>query len=271
MMNAKQLLKKVRSRLVYIKWKIQYYLSNSSKKIKTLKNKHSGERCFIIGNGPSLTPEDLNLIKDETTFASHRIFNIFELTEWRPTYYIGQDVTLLKEISQHAKNVVADYKFLTIQVQDIYKSIFNDAIYFFLRSTNFYPNLPKFSTDASRQLYEGYSVTYGAIQLAVYMGFKEIYLLGVDFNYSLTVDHGGKITKTDGVKDYFSNDNNIGLNLPNLELSLLGFQAAEKFAKENGFSIKNATRGGKLEVFKRVRLEDIVSNKDNCEKLAAVE
>lgn len=270
-MNAKQLLKKVFSRLVFIKRKIQYYLSNSSKNLKTFKNIHSGERCFVIGNGPSLTSGDLNMLKNEVTFASHRIFNIFDQTVWRPTYYIGQDVTLLKEIREQVKQVEAKNKFLPINVKEFYKSIVDDAIYFFLRSKKFYPGLPEFSTNASRQLFEGYSVTYGAIQLAVYMGFKEIYLLGVDFNYSLTVDHEGKITKRDGVKDYFSDDNNLGLNLPNLELSLLGFQAAEKFANENGVIIKNATRGGNLEVFERVMLEDILSNKGIREKFTAVE
>ena len=62
---------------------------------------------------------------------------------------------------------------------------------------------------------------YGAIQLAVYMGFTEIYLLGVDFNYSVTIDNEGNIMKHKGVKDYFSNDNNENLNLPDLEKSLL--------------------------------------------------
>ena len=104
-------------------------------------------------------------------------------------------------------------------------------------------------------------MTYGAIQLAVYMGFTEIYLLGVDFNYSVTIDHEGNIMKHKGVKDYFSNDNNENLILPNLEYSLLGFKAAEKFANENGLKIYNATRGGKLEVFERIEL-DVLFNKN---------
>lgn len=241
-----------------MKKKFQYYRSSSNKELKTFKNKHYGERCFIIGNGPSLTPDDLNLLKDEVTFATHRIYNIFDQTDWRPTYYMGQDVVLLKEIKEKVKTVEAKHKFFPISMKQLYQTEIDDAIYFFIRSKNYYPNLPPFSTDASRQLYEGYSVTYGVIQLAVYMGFKEIYLLGVDFNYSLTVDHEGKITKKEDVKDYFSNDNNIGLNLPNLENSLLGFRAAHNFALENNVIIKNATRGGKLEVFKRVKLEDIL-------------
>ena len=37
-----------------------------------------------------------------------------------------------------------------------------------------------FSTDLAEGIYTGYTITYFAIQLAVYMGFKEIFLLGLD-------------------------------------------------------------------------------------------
>ena len=53
----------------------KYYLSNLPNEIKVFKNKHDGQRCFIIGNGPSLTAEDLNLLKNEVTFAANRIYN----------------------------------------------------------------------------------------------------------------------------------------------------------------------------------------------------
>ncbi|MBY0124246.1 6-hydroxymethylpterin diphosphokinase MptE-like protein [Bacillus sp. S/N-304-OC-R1] len=239
----------------------KYYQSDSYNKLISFHNKHYGEKCFIIGNGPSLTPEDLNLLKEEVTFATHRIYNIFDQTDWRPTYYMGQDFVLLNEIQNEVEHVEAKIKFFPINIKWFYKFDINDAIYFYLNSEEYHPNLPKFSTDASKQIYEGYSVTYGAIQLAVYMGFKEIYLLGVDFNYAVTVNNEGKIITNQGVKDYFSKDNNLGLKLPNLENSLLGFQAARKFADENGLVIRNATRGGKLEVFDRIKLEDVLLTK----------
>ena len=43
----------------------------------------------------------------------------------------------------------------------------------------------KFSHDAHSFLYDGYSITYSLLQLAIYMGFKEIILLGCDSNYSI--------------------------------------------------------------------------------------
>ena len=79
---------------------IRYY-SNSKfgKKLSQFRNIHSGKRCFLIGNGPSLRASDLDTLHraGEITFAFNRIYNIFDQTEWRPTYYISQDEKMLAD------------------------------------------------------------------------------------------------------------------------------------------------------------------------------
>lgn len=50
------------------------------------------------------------------------------------------------------------------------------------------------------------TVTTTSIQLAAYMGFTEIYLLGVDHGYSQTVDDAGNIITDNSVKDYLDGD-----------------------------------------------------------------
>ncbi|MBO7254734.1 MAG: hypothetical protein J6V36_05480, partial [Clostridia bacterium] len=64
------------------------------RKLAKLKDSHKGERCFIIGNGPSLSVNDLNKIyeKNIPTFSTNRIFKLFEKTDWRPTYYVSEDI-----------------------------------------------------------------------------------------------------------------------------------------------------------------------------------
>ncbi|MEH7386551.1 hypothetical protein V7147_14250, partial [Bacillus sp. JJ1521] len=56
-------------------------------KLKKIKNKHMGQRCFIIGTGPSLTIEDLEKLRNEMTFSMNSICLAFDETDWRPTYY----------------------------------------------------------------------------------------------------------------------------------------------------------------------------------------
>ena len=65
--------------------------SADSEYIRSLKNAFKGLRCFIIGNGPSLTPSDLDKIKNEVSFAANRIYYMFDKTEWRPTFYMCCD------------------------------------------------------------------------------------------------------------------------------------------------------------------------------------
>ena len=72
--------------------------SKYAKKLKLFHNIYRGETCFIIGNGPSLKAEDLEMIyqKGIPTFAFNRIYLMFDKTQWRPTYYISQDEKTLR-------------------------------------------------------------------------------------------------------------------------------------------------------------------------------
>ena len=45
---------------------------------KDFKDIHKGETIYIIGNGPSLSVTDLNLIKDSTSIAMNRISLIYK-------------------------------------------------------------------------------------------------------------------------------------------------------------------------------------------------
>ena len=56
-------------------------------KLEDFRNRHLGERAFIIGNGSSLSGTPLHLLNDEITFATNKISYIYDETTWRPTYY----------------------------------------------------------------------------------------------------------------------------------------------------------------------------------------
>lgn len=54
--------------------------------LKQYKNKYDGKRCFIVATGPSLTVEDLSLLKNEITFGMNSICMSSKLTDWIPTF-----------------------------------------------------------------------------------------------------------------------------------------------------------------------------------------
>jgi hypothetical protein len=235
-------------------------LSKNGKYLKSLKNIHQNKRCFIIGNGPSLTAEDLNKLENEITFAFNRIYYIFDKTEWRPTYYCSEDNKTIVKSKEEIDQLTIENKFFPVNFPRDCNIHFKNAKYFILkfgdRSTE-----PRFSEDIVKGIHWGNTVAYTAIQIAVYMGINEIYLFGVDHNFSKMVNNKGEIIIDEAAKDYFSekyNTDKEDLYIPNVEVSTRAFMAAKKYADQHNLKIYNSTRGGKLEVFERVDFDQII-------------
>lgn len=244
---------------VYIAKKQSYnLLSKSVSSIKKIKNAYEGRRCFIIGNGPSLKTSDLEKLRNDICFASHGIYEIYDKTIWRPTYYCAQDLQLIRKRRKKINKQIESKKIIAIAQEHIYPQLTN-AIFIKKIWKDFGTNLPAFSDNAQMGIYEGFTVTYMCLQLAVYMGFKEIILLGIDHNYSTMIDPEGNLVKQKGIADHFSKNDKI-TNLPRLNISTLAYQAAKKYADLHGIKIYNATRGGKLEVFERVNFDELFNS-----------
>lgn len=239
----------------------RYYKSDDSMIMQSLKGKHQEERCFIIGNGPSLTVEDLDKLGNEITFASNRIFNIFEKTKWRPTYYLAVDSDFIKYNYETIKNIHSEYIFLSniyqIPPNDKSKNVvyINEYAKFPVNKWNDTSSF--ISEDVSKVFSIGYTVTFTAIQLALYMGFKEIYLLGVDFNYSVVRDSKGRVKKNDNIEDYFDGKK-YRSSVLNYNSVLHAYEVANQYCRNHNAKIYNATRYGKLEVFEKVILENVI-------------
>ena len=257
---------------IYLKKIVQYRCyknSKEAKKIKGLKNIYYNKRCFIIGNGPSLSVSDLEKIKHEITIGSNRIYEIFNNTNWRPTIYISEDPDSIKEVLSNLIKLgiygiqTYVFPFSARKLSYIKKLENNSQIYFGFWNNNKYvinrynDTTSHISEEISDHFSIGYTVTFSAIQLAIYMGIKEIYLIGVDFNYSRVADKNGKIKIIDGISTYFDGKERTGSYL-NYYSCLNAFNKAKEYCLLNNIKIYNATRGGKLEVFERVCFDDIV-------------
>lgn len=228
--------------------------------VESVRNIHEGHRCFIIGNGPSLIASDLDRLKNEICFGANRIYKIFDKTNWRPTYYCVGDDTLIRNSAKVINEKIVQKKYVGLNKIEIIPKL-KDAVYsYFSEEEDSHdpddPILPKFSDDITKCYYQGFTVTYMSLQLAVYMGFKEIYLLGVDNNYSVMIDPSGKVVRQDGVADHFSSDYQTEV-IPTLYKFTYAYMAAKKYTDAHGIKIINATRGGKLEVFPREDFDEL--------------
>lgn len=215
------------------------------------KNLYDGRRCFLVATGPSLVMEDLDLLKrnNEICISVNGIFKAFDKTKWRPDYYIVSDADFALENRKIIDSLKISHKLVSDQCVEFwkYEHDSNVIVYHHNASDCCYD----FSEDISRVSYAGYTITYICMQIAVYMGFKEIYLLGVDCNYS----KGSQ-------KNHFMKEDKPDHMNHNEDKMLLAYRSARQYANEHDIKIYNATRGGMLEVFERVDFDSLFEDKE---------
>lgn len=238
----------------------QFGIGTKFREIKQFENKYEGKRCFIIATGPSLTLEDVELLKDEYTFAVNSMVNVMDKMSYIPTFYAIQDGFAYEKLRDKIKSAKFNYAFFGDWKMK--KEYLNDQnwIQFPLSVWEYFMAYPEasfedkvsFSGNAFKRVCNGFSITYSALQLAVYMGFKEIYLLGSDCNYEK------------GVKNFaeYRDEKHMNACVNNGERMIRAFEVAQNWAKKHDVRIYNATRGGMLEVFERVKLEDVVGRQN---------
>ena len=242
--------------------KKRYKNSNEAKYIRSFKDKYDGQRCFIIGNGPSLRPDDLDKLKTEICFATNRIYYIFDRTSWRPDFYVSIDNDVLSKEINILKKQNIDNKFINISSKK-YGRKEEDNIHYILIDGKYYLKRAdirqtSFSNDVSISFSETCSATCVCIELAVYMGFKEIYLIGMDHKYAQMVTREGKKKNDDSIQTYFEGmKNGDRIAIAYIDNVTDSYNVCKKGAEALGAHIYNATRGGQLEVFKRVNFDEI--------------
>jgi hypothetical protein len=237
-------------------------------KLHQLKNRHIGKRCFIIGTGPSLESKDLDHIRASNCYSigSNKIFKIFEQTAWRPNYYAIEDMGIAKAEQNEINNQIRCPIFAAKYLKETFNTM-SDVIYFNLINRVAPPILPDFSLNLLHGINCGGTITYSSIQIAAFLGFSEIYLLGVDFNYSLNglrpsdTYKGLNTYNPNNESNYFAKDYikpGEVILAPDLESSYCAYQKAQQMVEAGKIPpIYNATRGGKLEVFPRVDFDSL--------------
>lgn len=226
----------------------------------SIRDIHKGKRCFVLGNGPSLKASDLDKIINEYTFASNRIYKIFSETRWRPTYFgmIDEGVMASPGVIEGVNSFTCEKKFFFEESYYIAKRFTGQNCFIHSLYKRKWLDDPHFSDNLTKCVYSIASVTYTLLQLAAYMGFKEIYLLGLDNSYGLEQDRNGNIIKRDNVKNYFGANDSTERQVIGMPWeSEVAFIYAEKYSRTHGFRIFNATRGGKLETFERVNFDSL--------------
>lgn len=238
----------------------------SDKQIKTLKDIHRGQRAFIIGMGPSLLISDIDRLKEEVTFACNKIYLAFSDTKWRPTYYSVIDFL----VAQNNRSDICELKLKKIFTHTLHPLFLDQSDILYVRAVRNPGSVEnpriKFSRNILDATYGGYTVIYFQMQLAYYMGIREIYLLGVDFSFNIPKTNGEKTVYGEDVLVHSGEVNHFHpeyrkpgekWSVPNLNYQYKAFQCAKKVFESEGGFIGNASRNTKLDVFPLVDFDKI--------------
>lgn len=205
-----------------------------------LENKHEGETCLIIGNGPSLNDIPVSFLRSYPSFGTNRIYL---LSDFVPTYYACVNPLVLEQYLPDIINMRSDAKFISSRFASLVPGAFS------LRSTP----IPAFSSQPLKRIYEGYTVTFVCMQLAYWMGFERVLLVGVDHSYKFDGVPNEERTMNEVDQNHFAGEYFQGAkwNNPDLARSEAAYKAARTVYKTHGRQIINCSTKTALDVFAR--------------------
>lgn len=237
-----------------IKWDLHCQSWISRKRLGFWKDRYAGGKAVIICNGPSLLKSDLSLLNGVFTFGLNKINLLFDKTDFRPSCIVAMNPFVVDQ----------NYKFFNETDIPLFleryatKTVRSRSNVVYLHSAE----QQKFARDCSVSVYQGYTVTFVAMQLAFHMGFKDVALIGCDHNFAVK-GQSNKVVVS-GTKDESHFDPNyfaggVKWQLPDLIQSEVAYTLARDVYESYGRKIVNATEGGNLEIFPMAKLNDFVA------------
>jgi len=232
-----------------ISWNLPFGFAKINRaRLKQFQNIHKGKRGFIIANGPSLKHIDFDKLKGEISIGMNRIYLLKEENGFLPTYLVSvAEKTQLKQFNKDFNELAVTCFF----PWDYRKKMGRKSNQFFIKSRF----SPRFSTDLTGRIGSGKSVTYTCIQIAFYMGFDEVFLIGKDHSYN-TNARAGTFFVSDGnesnhfIKGYYKPG--MVWDAPDYETEEFVYRLSKEAFEKDGKQIKDATINGKLDIFEKV-------------------
>jgi hypothetical protein len=239
---------------------------------KALVNKYNGESCFLIGCGPSIKNQKIYKLKNQkviglSTFFYHQdyealniIANVFTgYTYHKNNYNLDEWIHYYNEIYKKCKNEIFlhedDFDFISNNKEFIKQK---ETKYYKTKS-NIYNILINETPSIDKEIYEGQNIAIFGIQIAISMGFKKIYLLGLDHDWIYRLINKSQTKFHDSKSDYnITNQDQFSFWVKVYYNLWSDYEYIKKFAEQKNVEIINVTEGGVLDVFERKNFEDVL-------------
>src|SRR5262245_6872555 len=242
-------------------------LTANERRFLALRDRYQGRRCVIVGGGPSLKKTNLGLLAGEVTFCVNGFYHLLPDAGFTPTFYVVED-RLVAEDNADALN---DLKGTTkIFPEDLRYRLRGGDDTIFVAFDRYYedpdnpsPAWPRFADHrrepGASRFYWGGTVSYLNLQLAYYMGFSLVVLIGMDLSYAAPTTGVAHVMTSTGDDPNHVHPAWFGAGKrwhdPQVDRMARAFARARDVFERDGRHVVNATVGGRLEVYERVPLE----------------
>ena len=275
----------------YIKWLFDKNLRTEMSRNKMFMNAYNGKRCFVLGNGPSLKHYDLTKLSEEYVFTVNNMMTTDYFKVVKPNFHLFFDPkffsfffhlnpknddeknkmkSIRKSLEQYPKMVC----FSSYRLKSIFIKLFPSLNSHYLFNNKIYTSSLKKTSILHRNTPAFQNVITYAINIALYMGFEEIYLLGVDmtgfleyYEHNAIKDQGGHFydkTQDDLEKQSKFRDKNRIDNefyLKNFGKTFEHLKIMQKDVLAKNAKLFNASQHGAIDFLPRVDYESIFSKK----------
>ena len=240
------------------------------------KDKHKGQRCFVIANGPSLKTQDISPLENEITFVMSGFWQHPVIEQWQPTYYCICDPVYF-DGSEPMKKFFASMTARSKQ-STFFAPLFGRRV---LKEQRLLPPdrtyLVAFrgdlngaeikDLDFAKFVPSAMSVSQFCLMAAIYMGCSPIFLLGFDHDW---LSHRGTYVHfyegLGGLEEHPEvhpelKDHSYKVVMECALVIWRGYESLLALARRKGIRILDATNGGFLDVFEPTDYEQLVSGR----------
>lgn len=245
---------------------------------KRFKGIHKNERLFVLCSGPSIQKMDLTVLKNEITMAVHSFYLHKDISVIQPEYYCNARWEYNEKVTE---------KVAETYLKDLKKSVGKSQYFFSVREKEIIDRIQVFDpeeihyycygkasslyeeVDLCRGIMPVHSVPVICLQLAIYMGFKEVYLLGTEHDFLTTKKYAyfydRKQAVTGDTDITIDADSNLVMRFSDALADAYAlwenYKVVKRIAEKNDIRIYNATVGGALDLFPRVDFNSLFFGK----------
>lgn len=197
--------------------------------LKKLHNSYLNKTCFIVGNGPSLSNKQKKLLQDKNIFYFSGNLSALEDIKSDSIFYVNDDFMTLSKIKAEIETFNFKYRFIPSSYSEVLiENSANIGLSENFEYKMFYSKMyqmSRFSEKVEEEIFLGETSMHLCTQLAYYMGFQTVYLIGIDLvfdsnkriNSALETDKSLKRIYSDFnlAKEVFEKDDRSIYNLSN--------------------------------------------------------